>query len=231
MDSRRLMIFLRTVDGVDNASPNKRKNESTEPSAIKRKLYSEEGTIGIKRKIFTLLDKDPGKFYWCIHIVDPEGERLLGKFVYSLEDPNPNLLNVVFVFRLGLPLSKIAVSYSPRLGLAEVKTISAEALSSISALGDAGLHLPSINVEDITISASNAIHRAYLKEAMTNEKATAFGVMLDDLVSRVLDSSTDKFLRDSLPTPSLIPFVLNAQIIVFLVEYVTEAVITNLGTT
>ena len=106
---------------------------------------------------------------------------------------------------------------------------------------------------------------------MTNEKATAFGVMLDDLVSRVPDSSTlqhsqdlvafiqyateatyqelkkvpmllrsdntalkalqDKFLRDSLPTPSLIPFVLNAQIIVFPVEHVTEAVITDLGTT
>ncbi|EUC27561.1 hypothetical protein COCCADRAFT_111369 [Bipolaris zeicola 26-R-13] len=306
MGSRRLTIFPRTVNGVDNASPITRNDDSSELSAIKRKLHSEEGTLErklqkfttplrVKRKIFTPLDEDPGKFYRCIHIVDPEGERPYciaqgiasvanenayrvvmirrssGKFFYGLEDPNPNLLNVVSVFRFqdslftvfdrpGLPLSEIAVSHSPRLGLAEVKTISAEALSGISAMCDAGLHLPSIDVEDITISATNgqvqvAIHRAYSQEATTNEKATAFGVMLDDLVSRVPDSSTlqhsqdlvafiqyaaettyqelkkDKFLRDSLPTPSLIPFVLNAQIIVFPVEYITEAVIADLGTT
>lgn len=59
------------------------------------------------------------------------------KSVYGLEDPNPNLLNVVSVFsfqgslftvfdRPGLALSEIAVSHSPPLGLAQVRTISVE---------------------------------------------------------------------------------------------------------
>ena len=57
--------------------------------------------------------------------------------VVGLDRPNPNLLNIVSVFRFrdslftvfdrpGLPLSEIAVSHSPQLGLAEVKTISTE---------------------------------------------------------------------------------------------------------
>lgn len=51
--------------------------------------------------------------------------------------PHPNLLNIVSVFRFqtsiftvfdrpGLPLSEVAVSHSPQLGLAEVKTISTQ---------------------------------------------------------------------------------------------------------
>jgi hypothetical protein len=39
----------------------------------------------------------------------------------------------------------------------------------------------------------------------------------------------DGFLEDSLPAPSLVPFVLNAQIIVFPVEHVAEARITELA--
>ncbi|KAF5844329.1 hypothetical protein GGP41_004539 [Bipolaris sorokiniana] len=185
------------------------------------------------------------------------------KSVYGLEDPNPNLLNVVSVFsfqgslftvfdRPGLALSEIAVSHSPPLGLAQ-------ALSGICALYTAGLCLPSVNVEDITISESDgqvkvALDRASLQETMADNKAVAFGKMLENLVSVVPGSSTlqqsqdllafirhaaetsyqelerDSFLKTALPIASLIPFVLNAQVIVFPVEHVTESVITDLGT-
>jgi hypothetical protein len=57
------------------------------------------------------------------------------KPVFGLHKPNPNLLNIVSVFwfqgsiftvfdRPGFPLSEVAVSHSPQLGLAEVRTIS-----------------------------------------------------------------------------------------------------------
>ncbi|CAN9238598.1 unnamed protein product [Alternaria alternata] len=147
-------------------------------------------TLRVKRKTFTPIDRDPEQHYRCIHSVDPEGERPYclaqeiasdaaehayrvvmirrspDKPVVGLDKPDPNLLNIVSVFRFrdslftvferpGLPLSEIAVSHSPQLGLAEVKTISTEALSGICALSAAGLHLPSIDVEDITVSASD----------------------------------------------------------------------------
>lgn len=59
------------------------------------------------------------------------------KSVVGLEKPDSNLLNILSVFRFrgslftvferpGLPLSEIAVSHSPQIGLAEVRTISAE---------------------------------------------------------------------------------------------------------
>jgi hypothetical protein len=112
-------------------------------------------------KTFTPIDGDPGRHYRCIHIVDPEGERpyclaqeiaadatghayrvvmirrSLDKSVVGPDKPNPNLLNIVSVFRFqasiftafdrpGLPLSEVAVSHSPQLGLAEVRTISTQ---------------------------------------------------------------------------------------------------------
>jgi hypothetical protein len=57
--------------------------------------------------------------------------------VVGPDNPNPNLLNIVSVFwfqasiftvldRPGLPLSEVAVSHSPQLGLAEVRTISTQ---------------------------------------------------------------------------------------------------------
>ncbi|CAN9211240.1 unnamed protein product [Alternaria alternata] len=87
---------------------------------------------------------------------------------------------------------------------------------------------------------------------MADDKATAFGIMLDDLISRIPDPSTlqrsddllafiryagqttypelqkNSFLKDSLPAPSLIPFVLNAQIIVLPVEHVAETRLSEL---
>ncbi|KAF5852408.1 hypothetical protein GGP41_007860 [Bipolaris sorokiniana] len=259
----------------------------SEDGLIERKLPKPTLTLRAKRKIFTPLHEDPGRQYQCIHIVDPEGERPYclaqeiasdatengyrvvmirrspDKSVYGLEDPNPNLLNIVSVFsfqgslftvfdRPGLALSEIAVSHSPPLGLAQ-------ALSGICAVYTAGLCLPSISVEDITISESNgrvkvALDRASLQETIAGDKAVAFGKMLESLVSVVPGSSAlqqsqdlhafihnaaetsyqelkkDSFLKNALPAASLIPFVLNAQVIVFPVEYVTESVITDLGT-
>jgi hypothetical protein len=182
MDSRRLTIFPRAGNGVENASSVNAssfnsssindKGDSAAPSTPKRKFQSENGpvdltlpkltpTLRVKRKIFTPLDEDPGKHYRCIHSVDPEGERPYclaqeiasdaskhayrvvmirrssEKSVVGLDNPNPNLLNFVSVFRFqdslftvfdrpGLPLSEIVVSHSPQLGLAEVRTISTE---------------------------------------------------------------------------------------------------------
>jgi hypothetical protein len=59
------------------------------------------------------------------------------KPVVGLDNPNPNLLNILSVFRFqgsifavfdrpGLLLSEVAVSNSPQLGLAEVRTISTQ---------------------------------------------------------------------------------------------------------
>jgi hypothetical protein len=59
------------------------------------------------------------------------------KSVVGLAKPHPNLLNIVSVFRFqgsiftvfdrpGLPISEVAVSNSPQLGLAEVRTISTQ---------------------------------------------------------------------------------------------------------
>jgi hypothetical protein len=111
-------------------------------------------------KTFRPTDGDPGH-YRCIHIVDPEGERPYclaqeiaadatghayrvvmirrspDKSVVGPDKPNPNLLNILSVFRFqastfivfdrpGLPLSEVAVSHSPQLGLAEVRTISTQ---------------------------------------------------------------------------------------------------------
>lgn len=172
MDSRRLTVFPRTGNGVDNHSSINGKGSSTAPSAPKRKFRSENvpvdpklpklaPTLRVKRKIFTPLDEDPGRHYRCIHTVDPEGERPYclaqeiasdapehayrvvmirrssDKPVVGLDKPNQNLLNILSVFRFqgslftvfdrpGLPLSEIAVSHSPQLGLAEVRTISTE---------------------------------------------------------------------------------------------------------
>jgi len=197
MDSRRLTIFPRAGNGVENASSVNAssvnassvnassvkvssvnsssihgKGDSAAPSTPKRKFQSENGsvdltlpkltpTLRVKRRIFTPLDEDPGKYYRCIHSVDPEGERPYclaqeiasdvskhayrvvmirrspEKSVVGLDNPNPNLLNIVSVFRFqgslftafdrpGLSLSEIAVSHSPQLGLAELRTISTE---------------------------------------------------------------------------------------------------------
>jgi len=172
MASRRLTIFPRTGNDVENASSINGKGDSAALSAPERNFRSENGpvdlkllkltpTLRVKRKIFTPLDEDPGKHYRCIHSVDPEGERPYclaqeiasdttehayrvvmirrspDKSVVGLDKPKPNLLNIVSVFRFqgslftvfdrpGLPLSEIAVSHSPRLGLAEVRTISTE---------------------------------------------------------------------------------------------------------
>ncbi|CAN9279157.1 unnamed protein product [Alternaria alternata] len=236
MDSRRLTVFPRTGNGLDNARSIGRNGDARLPQAPKRKIQSGNEpadpklpklapTLRVKRKTFTPIDRDPEQHYRCIHSVDPEGERPYclaqeiasdaaehayrvvmirrspDKPVVGLEKPNPNLLNIVSVFRFrdslftvfdrpGLPLSEIAVSHSPQLGLAEVKTISTEALSGICALSAAGLYLPSIDVEDITVSASDgqvkvAFDRAPLHETAADGKASAFGVMLEDLVSRV----------------------------------------------
>ena len=182
MDSRRLTVFPRAGNGVENASSVNAssvdsssindKGDSAAPSTPKRKLQSGNGpvdltlpkltpTLRVKRKIFTPLNEDPGKHYRCIHSVDPEGERPYclaqeiasdaskhayrvvmirrspEKSVVGLDNPNPNLLNIVSAFqfqdslftvfdRPGLPLSEIAVSHSPQLGLAEVRTICTE---------------------------------------------------------------------------------------------------------
>lgn len=182
MDSRRLTIFPRAGNGVENASSVNvssvnsssinGKGDSAAPSTPKRKFQSENGpvdltlpnltpTLRVKRKIFTPLDEDPERHYRCIHSVDPEGERPYclaqeiasdvskhayrvvmirrspEKSVVGLDNPNPNLLNIVSVFRFqgslftafdrpGLSLSEIAVSHSPQLGLAELRTISTE---------------------------------------------------------------------------------------------------------
>jgi hypothetical protein len=112
-------------------------------------------------KTFTPIDEDPKRHYQCIHIVDPEGERPYclaqelasndtahayrivmicrspDRSVVGLDNPNPNLLNILSVFRFqgsiftvfdrpSLPLSEVAVSDSPQLGLAEVRTISTQ---------------------------------------------------------------------------------------------------------
>ena len=172
MDSRRLTIFPRTTNGVEDANTINRRGGYADLSALKRKYNREDGLLErkllkptpplrAKRKIFTPLDEDPGRHYRCIHIVDPEGERPYclaqeiassatenayrvvmirrspDQSIYGLGDPNPNLLNILSVFRFqgslftvfdrpGLPLSEIAVSHSPPLGLAEVRTISVE---------------------------------------------------------------------------------------------------------
>jgi hypothetical protein len=187
MDSRRLTIFPRAGNGVENASSVNAssvnassvnsssingKVDSAAPSTTKRKFQSENGpvdltlpkltpTLRVKRKIFTPLDEDPERHYRCIHSVDPEGERPYclaqeiasdvskhayrvvmirrspEKSVVGLNNPDPNLLNIVSVFRFqgslftafdrpGLSLSEIAVSHSPQLGLAELRTISIE---------------------------------------------------------------------------------------------------------
>jgi hypothetical protein len=63
--------------------------------------------------------------------------RSSDKSIVGLDRPNPNLLNIVSVFQLqgsifavldrpGLPLSEVAVSHSPQLGVSEVRTISAQ---------------------------------------------------------------------------------------------------------
>jgi hypothetical protein len=156
MDSRRLTVFPRTGNGLDNARSAGRNGDARPPQAPKL-----APTLRVKRKTFTPIDRDPEQHYRCIHSVDPEGERPYclaqevasdaaehayqvviirrspDKPVVGLEKPNPNLLNIVSVFRFrdslftvfdrpGLPLSEIAVSHSPQLGLAEVKTISTE---------------------------------------------------------------------------------------------------------
>jgi hypothetical protein len=112
-------------------------------------------------KTFTPINEDPRRNYRCIHIVDPEGERPYclaqeiasdatghayrvvmirrspDKSVVGPDNPKPNLLNIVSVFRFqgsiftvfdrpGLPLSEVAVLHSPQLGLAEVRTISTQ---------------------------------------------------------------------------------------------------------
>ena len=172
MDSRRLTVFPRTGNGLDNARSAGRNGDARLPQAPKRKVQSGNEpadpklpklapTFRVKRKTFTPIDRDPEQHYRCIHSVDPEGERPYclaqeiasdaaehayrvvmirrssDKPVVGLDKPNPNLLNIVSVFRFrdslftvfdrpGLPLSEIAVSHSPQLGLAEVKTISTE---------------------------------------------------------------------------------------------------------
>lgn len=63
--------------------------------------------------------------------------RSSDKPIVGLDKPNPNLLNIVSVFQLqgsiftvldrpGLPLSEVAVSHSPQLGVSEVRTISTQ---------------------------------------------------------------------------------------------------------
>ena len=172
MDSRRLTVFPRTGNGLDNARFAGRNGDARLPQAPKRKVQSSNEsadpklpklapTLQVKRKTFTPIDRDPEQHYRCIHNVDPEGERPYclaqeiasdaaehayqvvmirrssDKPVVGLDKPDPNLLNIVSVFRFrdslftvfdrpGLPLSEIAVSHSPQLGLAEVKTISTE---------------------------------------------------------------------------------------------------------
>jgi len=175
MDSRRLTVFPRTGTDWDNTSFIRRKDGAPPHRAPKAKTHSDQGPADpklpkvskiklparVKHKIFTPIDGDPGQYYRCIHIVDPEGERPYclaqdttsdatehayrvvmirrgpDRSVVGLDKPNPNLLNIVSVFRFegslftvfdrpGLALSEIAVSHSPQLGLAEVKTISAE---------------------------------------------------------------------------------------------------------
>lgn len=167
MNDRRLTVFPTTTNSVENASLINKKSNSTNLSTGKRKrpdpLFIEYKwrKFSPTPQIFTPRDEDPGRHYRCIHIVDPQGERPYclaqeiassatknayrvvmirrspDKPVYGLEEPNPNLLNILSVFRFedslftvfdrpGFPLSEIAVSHSPQLGLAEVKTISVE---------------------------------------------------------------------------------------------------------
>lgn len=167
MDERRLTVFPRTTNGARDVTLLNRNSDSTKPSASKRKRPDPIFGLNKWRKIspapqiFTPRDEDPGRHYRCIHIVDPQGERPYclaqkiasgatknayrvvmirrspDKPVYRLEEPNPNLLNILSVFRFegsiftvfdrpGFPLSEIVASHSPQLGLAEVKTISAE---------------------------------------------------------------------------------------------------------
>jgi hypothetical protein len=170
MDSRRLTIFPRT--GLGNIRPNRDKASTPAIKAPKQKIYSGNGpldgelsrlpaTSRAMHKTFTPINGDPRRYYRCIHIVDPEGERphclaqeiasdttehayrvviirrSPDKPVVGLARPNPNLLNIVSVFRFqgsiftvfdrpGLPLSEVAVSHSPQLGLAEVTTITTQ---------------------------------------------------------------------------------------------------------
>ncbi|KAF1967665.1 hypothetical protein BU23DRAFT_572980 [Bimuria novae-zelandiae CBS 107.79] len=90
--------------------------------------------------------------------------RSADKTVVGLSKPVPNLLNIIGVFRFasslftvfdrpGFPLSEIAVSQSPQLGVAQIKTISKEALRGINFLSDAGFSFVTIRLEDITVSA------------------------------------------------------------------------------
>ena len=103
MDSnvRRLTIFPRTGNGVENPNSINGKGRFATPSAPKRKFSSENvpvdlklpkpaPTLRAKRQIFTPLDEDPGKRYRCIHSVDPEGEKpycLAQEIVLDVEQP------------------------------------------------------------------------------------------------------------------------------------------------
>jgi hypothetical protein len=172
MNPRRLTIFPRTGQALGNISTIREEASTPAIEAPKPKFYSGNRRLDVEslrlpatsramHKTFTPIDRDPGRHYRCIHIVDPEGERpyclaqeiaadatghayrvvmirrSLDKSVVGPEKPNPNLLNIVSVFRFqasifivfdrpGLPLSEVAVSHSPQLGLAEVRTISTQ---------------------------------------------------------------------------------------------------------
>lgn len=78
---------------------------------------------------------NPDRYAYRVVMIRRSAEKL----VVGLEKPNPNTLNILSVFRFrgslftvferpGLPLSEIAVSHSPQIGLAEVRTISAEVI-------------------------------------------------------------------------------------------------------
>jgi hypothetical protein len=86
MDSRRLTVFPRTGNGLDNARSAGRNGDARPPQAPKRKVQSGNEpadpklpklapTLRVKRKTFTPIDRDPEQHYRCIHSVDPEGER------------------------------------------------------------------------------------------------------------------------------------------------------------
>ncbi|KAA8611971.1 hypothetical protein TUN199_01304 [Pyrenophora tritici-repentis] len=65
-----------------------------------------------------------------------------------------------------------------------------QALSGICALTAAGLFMSSLNVEDITISASDGqvkveFDQEFLQTSRADGNAGAFGIMLEDLISRV----------------------------------------------
>jgi hypothetical protein len=87
MDSRRLTIFPRTAHASGNIRQFREEDSTPAIEAPKPKFYRGNKLLDINPlrlpaadqtvyKTFTPIDGDPRQHYWCIHMVDPDRERL-----------------------------------------------------------------------------------------------------------------------------------------------------------